>query len=1185
MSHTKTLYVTLIGINAYRQNALNGCIRDVLALDRILRELCLQQKDVLGYCPYFLLAPNDQDKAQLAEYKSSHNLSINFDSPTFANISQKAFAHLKQAKDGDIGVFYFSGHGSQTEAPEVFWHTKPDRKNETLVCLDSRDNDAPDARDLIDKEIAFLLWDALNGKNVHALVMMDSCHSGNITRAMADKKDTAQYRFLPSDKNHIPFSSYIGSDNPAFYDIKEGNAYFKIARYVHLAAARDHQKAQETAEGGLFTSKLTTLLRNGGTSQSYRDLMQNLSVNVRMRNPQQDPVAFALVEDDLNKQFLGDNLVPYIPTFEVRFNFERGQWIMNGGLQHGITAPVGSAKSTVSIPDDQRTLGESSIGINEVSGDFSVLNDADMIAFDKSRSDYKAVVMRLSLPALGIILSPALQEKTLLAEQIKTTFSKANFLYFKIITGESTCTNYQIDITGDDHFILTQPCSNTPLFKREKDAGSFLRNIEHFAKWLRTVEIQSASTSYRKNDFIFNIQRIEGKSFSGVDRESLAAEKWHAAPAQQTVFSYTNGYQPAFRFSMEIAPESNLQSCYISALYLDSRYGITTGLIRSDSGRLEKMGSPLHLVFLRDGREIKTIKLDIDPGYAAYGINEITDYLKIFISDKPLDVSRYEQRSLELDTNGTRGIDDDLFDQKATSRDSDWAVFDFPFRIVGPDKEKMLRSGESVNFPGFSIDVPAGFSAKAFAATGEDIFRKERSPANFEKNISGVQPEATPPVAIWGQNVTEPAFLPSLAAGDGSMLEILELKSVDGSPLSLPEGKSLIIKPNTITKTRSADDPDEVIIPCGYDEISELWYPVGSSDENGNIHIDFLPTETSGLIQTTSPADKSIGGSVKLFFRKLFKKKKRLNTLVLYRVSPEDEWEELTNEPSKMSDELEGKRSSRVVLLTHGLTGDTRHMVAALKELKELANEVQYVMTYDYENLSTPIEDAARSLSKELKEAGFGKSGMPALTVIAHSQGGLLARWLVEQEGASVYVRQLILVGVASAGSELAKLGSSVFSLLTHALNITGPIQWAISGLSLLLKALRSDPGRTLKDTNPGSDFIEKLRQSSKPENVLYSVIIGDLSLIDREVEEDDKFLQRLKKVLADKVVVPWFTHGLFKDEPNDIAVTVASATAINGYDQTANMRIVASNHLAYFRKSLAQNELMEFLKAGNDQV
>lgn len=1177
----RTLHATLIGINTYSERPLTGCVKDVLAVDQLLRELCDQQSETLLYNPLYLLAPNEVDEQSITRYNEGKFKVVAFESPSLDNVSKKAFAHLKKAQDRDICVFYYSGHGSQTDAPEVFWHAKPDRKNETIVCVDSRDPKVPEARDLIDKEIAFLLWDALKGKDVHTLVVMDSCHSGTNTREIADGTDTARYRFEPSSKTKVPFENYIGFEQGDFYEIKDGKARIQIARYVHLAAARDSEKAREVTDGGLFTNRLVDLLRSGGTSKSYRDLIQSVAVTVRNYNQQQNPVAYAREDADMNLQFLGEGVIPFKPSFDMRYQADSEQWVLSGGSTHGITSSSGAAKTSIRvISGDSSTDKE--VGVTDVFGDISILDKTAMAEFDKTRTDYKAVIVQLANAAVKVGLSQALLADESMTLRIKEAYDHAKFPFIELISEQNSELAYLIQPTKDNKFILTRSNSSAPLFKREGDADVFIQQVDQVGKWLNTVEIKNLITSFQKGDFVFAIERIGGKAITKINRESVIGEKWSLSPDEEVVFPYINNQQPGFRLSISIAPNSTLQSCYVGALYLDSMYGIERGMIQADSGELVKNGSPLNLGYVEDNRFTKTIKLQIDPKYRLYNINEITDYLKIFVSSSPLDLSRYQQESLDLDPEPTRALDKGLATSDSLENETDWTVFDFKFRIVGPNKEKILAPGATTNFSLFSIETPEGFTAHAFAATNDDILRKQRAakPRGVDELADAQLHNMAIADTFWGNNITEAGFSAGLATGSDNSVQVIELRSVDGQPLVLPEGKSILIRPvGQAAGSKDLGDNEEVIIPCGFDEEANMLYPIGSSDENGIVHIDFLPPETQGLVQADELGAKSVGGSVKMFFKRLFRKKAGLNTLVLYQIEKDGTWKELATEPNKIRKELKNKPAAKVLLLTHGLTGDTGPMVEAMKELDGLADLADFVLTYDYENLSTPIDDAGRILHRILSDIGFGNPEFPKITIIAHSQGCLVSRWMVEQAGGHAYVKHLILVAGASAGSELAKLGTTVFSLLTHALNVTGPIKLAITGLTFLLKALKSDPGRALKDTAPASDFIAKLGTSRQADGVRYNVIIGNLDLIERDFDENDNFLQNLKRVLAKNVVVPWFKKGLFDGQLNDIAVTHKSAGSITGYD-AANTRIVASNHLAYFRKKLAEKELMELLQS-----
>lgn len=1177
----QTLYAALIGINAYPQNQLSGCIKDVLDIDLLLRELCGQQEQTLAYEPVYLLAPNATDKFRIEDYNTIIKNKVEFSSPSFKNISGLAFEHLKKAKDGDTCLFFYSGHGSQTDAPEVFWHTKPDRQNETIVCVDSRDNENPGSRDLVDKELGFLIWDAIQGKNVHCLVIMDCCHSGNNMRGMEDHD--IGYRFVASSRNNISIEQYLGYDKGNFYEIKDGKASIKIGRYVHLAAARDSEKAQETKNGGLFTNKLIELLRSGGTVKSYRDLVQNLSVTIRNRAEQQNPVAFARMEEDLDLQFLGKKLVPYQPTFEIRFDFGRKQWLLYGGAMHGLFATARHARTIIEIPGY-----ENDIDILEVFATISIPDQEATAGLDKNRNDYKAILKQLANPVIKISLSGSLMADAELADQLQEAYEKEPHLYFEIDFDIGLkAPDYLVRITTGNEFVLTKNNSEVPLFKREQDPTSFLRNVDAVGKWLCTSELKNNNANFSKEDFLFTLEKIEGQGLTPENLDQLTGEQSIIQPGEDIVLSYKNGEQPAFRLSISIAPSSSLQSCFTGALYLESKFAIKNEFIRDDNNRLVKGGTPVNLSVGIKNRIYKTLPVQLDPKYSLYHINEITAILKIFVAEQPPDLQRFKQPNLELDDKPNlkfRGDDIGFArDQDNLGDQTDWTVFTFKIRLIGPNKFKILEPGNHADFPGFSVDVPPGFTANAIAATGDDLQRKlSHASRESDQEIDQNNPAGMPPAGIWGDIITEVApFAGGLNAVSDNSIQALELFPFSNNPpLELGPGEEIIIKPfePTIT-TRSEDEFEETIIPFGFDEIFRLYFPIGYSDEDGNIHIIQLPPKTTGTLQTSEQPSPGFDGSIKLFFKKIFRKK-RLNSLVLYACGATGNWEPVNDKPAGMKALLAKNPGAKIWLLTHGLTGDTRHMMECIKKLPELSEKPGYILTYDYENLVTPIAKTAVSLDEDLRDAGFGEANMPGIIFIAHSQGGLVARWVVEKLGGSDYIKQLILVGVPSGGTELETLGTPVLGLLTHALNVPGSIKYDITGLSFLLKKLAPTPGRTLKETNQGSELLLKLANSDLPAGVVYQVIGGDINLLKDGYNGDDYFLKKLAMALQNNQLYPGFSSKLYKDEPNDMAVTLESIKSIPGFTSGRQMKIVPGNHLAYFRETSCTRALIDFLNS-----
>jgi hypothetical protein len=1184
--NTRFLFATFIGIGDYKQVPLGGCIKDVLGIDQVLRNLCVQQgKDKLKYEPYYLLAPTTTDRRRISDHETSIGSELKYDRPTFENISKKAFAHFKVAKDGDICVLFYSGHGSQTDAPEVFWHSKPDHMNETIVCIDSRDSEEPDARDLIDKELGYLIWDALGEKKVHCLVIMDCCHSGNNLRDIDNSG--VRYRHVPSSRKNIPLEQYIGYDTTGrFYQVKENKASIRTAKYVQLSACRDFEKALENSDGGLFTSKLVDLLRAGGTGRSYRDLVDSLSISVRNRAGQQNPVAFARDDNDLDLQFLGGGFIPYKPTFPVRFNTAQQKWILYGGSMQGLVPSDTHAKTTITIPGF-----EDEIEILEVKANTSILNPEATGKLNKEEQGYSAILASLANPAIKIGISAGLTNAPDLHIMLRQAYNEAQHLFFSLDFDDAANAEYLVQADIDNNYVLTRAKSEVPLFKREADAGNFLTNVEVVGKWINASELKNSSAPFSSDDFIFELEKIEGENFNIINPEDTKGVKSNFRPGDELVFSYVGELQPAFRLNILINPRSKIEECFIGILYLESKFGIIHNFIRPDAGRLVKNGGPVQLSYLDGTDTYTTIPLFIDPLYPNYNINEITEVMKIFVSNKPVDLEKFKQSGLKLDDSPNVRFREVVFARSVSAADNTkWTVFTNKIRVHLDNKEKMLHENAVTEFSSFNIEVPNGFNAKAFAATGDDVQRKIKTTAARDLNENEKVPDSiiAPPQHIWGDVITnEAAFGSGMSSISDNAIQVLELlPEQENASLRLSEKNPLKITPKQLLSIRSIDDPEETTIPYGFDEESQLYFPVGFSDDKGVIHIEHLPPPSPGRIIGDQPNTRSIGGSVKLFFKKIFQNKNgtRLNTLLLYGLDENNDWKVLTEDPLVMARELAKKPGTRAVLLIHGIIGDTKEMITSFREMKELKASVSFLVTYDYENLATPVTKTAASLLADLEEAGFNNSASPELVVVAHSMGGLVIRYLIEHLKKPLHLNHLILVGTPSAGSEISGFGKSVKTLLIHAMNVTGPIKYTITGLAFLMKKLSINPGTTLTDMGLNSDLLKMMNEKGKtlPAGTIYTIVAGDTLLIEKGYEGSDFFLKKLAEILMKKVVYPGLTMYLYKDKPNDMAVTIESMKSVPGFNDQSSFHVVVSDHISYFEEKQARELLRSLIQPAN---
>jgi Caspase domain len=695
----RTIFASLIGINDYKGNDLDGCVSDVINVDRFFRKLCAQHPDKLAYEPCYLIAPLDEDLNKIANWQRDFpNADLQYHQPTYENIVAEAFGHLKKAADGDICLFYFSGHGAQMPSLPNFILDKAERKDEVLVCYTLDENGE---KYLVDKELAYLLWDTLEGKpQIHCVVVMDCCHAGNNTRTKEDG-EKIKYRQDKPARSAKPFSSYQGKDSGFFKADESDKIAINYANYVHLAASQDHEQSLDHPEGGLFTRKLIEALEiNGGAARSYRSLMQQVSLMVSNKRSVQNPVAFAPkmlsaagqksigLEDDsqldpLDLQFLGGETIYYQPSFPVWYDAVNECWLMKGGDLHGIVPSGAKAKTKVVLVE----LGKT-IAIEEVRQDHSLLSQEDIGNIEWKGIPFQAYLSEMALPTLVLGLSSSISGKK--KDDLFEAYEKTPHPYLLIdFNNEQSNHDYVVHLSDKGEYALVPKGDRLLMFRREASAKIFVQNANVVAKWLSVRKMNKLSERFSAQCFDFKLEKIEGQSFKNQDIDNLKATENYGhgkgSLPEEITLTYVNDHQPAFRLSISIKPEAQLSECYFGALFLQNMFGIDTDLIKYP-GRLRK-GETLHLQLEDNGKNYKTIPVFIDKEYAeSNGISEVATYLKLIVSEKPVNIDSFKQLDLEWDRGEgvLKGINRSSslgFEQ--VIEDFSWSVFTTKIRIVG----------------------------------------------------------------------------------------------------------------------------------------------------------------------------------------------------------------------------------------------------------------------------------------------------------------------------------------------------------------------------------------------------------------------------------------------------------------------------------------------------------------------
>ena len=187
----------------------------------------------------------DVDNIKLLLSKSEYDIeTIKTERATHDSILDALGSIADTASEGDLFVFYFSGHGGQqrdTSGDEA------DRKDETLVAYDA---------EIIDDELNDI-WLRFK-RGVRILMMSDSCNSGS------------NYRLMGRERRPEPIRPII--------DVKLKSEM--KAELIHFGGCRDGFTSSGYRAGGAFTMALCDVWDNGKFEGNYKQFLDRIAKNV-----------------------------------------------------------------------------------------------------------------------------------------------------------------------------------------------------------------------------------------------------------------------------------------------------------------------------------------------------------------------------------------------------------------------------------------------------------------------------------------------------------------------------------------------------------------------------------------------------------------------------------------------------------------------------------------------------------------------------------------------------------------------------------------------------------------------------------------------------------------------------------------------------------------------------------------
>ncbi len=1113
---TRNIYALLVGIDEYVNPIppLNGCVNDITAVKEYL-----------------------QGRVATDGYHLNVRTLLNAEATRQAIIDGFQ-QHLSQATSEDVAFFYYAGHGSQENSPEEFWALEPDRMDETIVCYDSRQ---PGVWDLADKELTHLIAE-VSAKNPHMTVIMDCCHSGSGTRDLEES-----VRKAPIDNRRRPLESFLLSQQTS----RSLESSKLNSKYISFSACLDSELAKEyNGDGqqrGVFSYFLLDTLKKANGSLTYRDLFKHTKALVSSKVTAQSPQMEATIPEDLDQAFLGGAIAAHVPYFNVRHDNNYG-WVLDGGAVHGIPQPTGNETTIFALfpfdsPTDQLQQLSTSLGVAHVVEVMPQLSKITMTGVElQPEMTFKAVVTSLPLPPKKVLIVGEAAGVELARTALKTSQS----LYIQEVTTPDA--EFKL-IAREGKYLITRPVDDRPLVAQIPDyntatATIAIQRLEHIARWTNIAELSSPATS--------RIQPSAVKIQIYQDGQELRD------PEIRLEYRQENGKSKGPTFKVKLTNTST-EPLYCALLDLTDSYAVSAELLPTGGVWLQ----PAQEAWALGGEPIYPT---ISEALRKQGITEVKDLLKLIVSTAEFDATLLEQAELDLPsraigrTNPGGGTLNRLM-TRIQSRAlnakpeeevcDDWVTTQISIITVRPQATTAIPQNGNISL-GSGVSLQSHPSLKANARL-----------TSVSQSTRDLGSHLLPPILQGRAGVQPFSFTSSRGTDPG--LSALELTEVEDASVVTPLDPLKLIVDLPLTA-------NEQILPLSYD--GEFYLPLGSarstSDGKTEIILERLP-------EPVSEGKRSLGGSIRIFCHKVVANQFGLEyeypILAVADVNT-DGIATYTQEIDQVKERVAA--ADKIVLYIHGIIGDTQWMVGSVQRAKievdgqqqVLAKAYDLVLTFDYENLNTPIEENGKLLKQRLEAVGLGANHGKTLHIVAHSMGGLVSRWFIEQEGGNQVVQHLIMLGTPNAGSPWSTVSDWALTTLSIGLNGLSQVVWPTSVIGLLVKALGASAGMVktidipLAQMHPGSEILQKLATSPDP-GIPYSIIAGNTAIAASALKSTDNqpnLLERLHQKLFKKAVaLPFF------GQPNDIAVMVTSIKHISDLTRSAQIQEIGCDHLSYF--------------------
>ena len=526
--------------------------------------------------------------------------------PTAANILKALDELAERSGEGDLVVFYYSGHGTKINQPRVrdsSKHVETDGKDEVLLAIDAGIYDYI-KRELpggIVDDVLKEKFDALKGKGAFVWVILDTCHSGGMTRAGGQNEAVREHfvdgRLLNAPVEDVvvaqgnvslPPQDFADTDNEWIPKSHGGKLVAFLAANADQFAYEKPVPEYGDKPVSSFTYNLVSALE-GRVHGTYAQLAETVVLKHLSGTMPQTPV----FEGDLNQHlFQGESQSELLWPARLESSDKIG---VEAGQLQGV-----SAGTILALVSEDKTVGFAEVTKVGLSQGVAKINPSGMKRFDQAEIK-GPLLARIHTVPVSFVLNVALPSES--ARGSNTT-SEVGFAAIERLRDDDTkalpiawkpyaAADADVRLSILDGVIYILPPTGEIVREGKRPSRSIKIDTDVAASadrlreslWsvlrqrnlLRIASGAQRSELYDKVDVRIKIIRNPDQFGRVIDKEEQECEKSAAGTAEKTEFTIAEAAKLKLTHCDEVEVKVINRSdrdVDVTLLYLDANYGI-----------------------------------------------------------------------------------------------------------------------------------------------------------------------------------------------------------------------------------------------------------------------------------------------------------------------------------------------------------------------------------------------------------------------------------------------------------------------------------------------------------------------------------------------------------------------------------------------------------------------------------